>query len=71
MVIETQFNIGDEVWAIVNAKPTKCRVGRIDTVHIGMSSRTSYFLLFDKQQDSCIRKEAFVFPTKEELLKSL
>ena len=71
MVIETKFNIGDEVWTIVDNKPTKCHVGRIDTVHIGLSSSISYFLLFDQQQTRCERKEAFIYPTKEELLKSL
>jgi hypothetical protein len=71
MTIETKYNIGDEVWAIVDNKPTKCRVGRIDTVHIGLSSSISYFLLFDQQQTRCERKEAFIYPTEEELLKSL
>ena len=70
MTIETKYNIGDEVWAIVDNKPQKCRVGRIDTVHIGLLSRISYFLLFDQQQYRFECKEEFVFHTKEELLKS-
>ena len=64
MTIETKYNIGDEVWSIVDTKPTKCRVGRIDTTHIGLSSIISYFLLFDQQQDPCVRKETLVFFTK-------
>ena len=69
MTIDTKYNIGDEVWTIVDTKPTKCRVGRIETTHIALSSIISYFLLFDQQQYQCVRKEAFIFSTKEELLK--
>jgi hypothetical protein len=50
--------------------PTPCRVRRIDTTSIGSFFRVEYYLDFG-QKEPYILKESFVFPTKEELLKSL
>lgn len=71
MTIGTKYNIGDEVWVSVDGKPTQGKVRYIDA-HIGH---------FGNQLRGTIRygvisyepayDEEDVFPTKEELLKSL
>lgn len=69
--IETKYNIGDEVWVIYHNEPTMGVVGRIDTTHIGSFSQINYYLKFGfDQKEPVIIKECFLFPTKEELLKS-
>lgn len=70
MKIETKYDIGQEVWVIDHNKPTKGIVGRIDTTHIVGLSQIIYYLNFG-QNEPVIRKERFLFPTKEELIKSL
>lgn len=70
MTIETKYNIGDEVWAMVVGQPKQCRIGRIDTVNLGYYFKVEYYLETGKN-NMCVRKENAVFPTKEELLKSL
>ena len=70
MKIETKYNIGQEVWVIYHNEPTKGIVGRIDTTRIGSFSQIIYYLNFG-QNEPVIRKECSLFPTKEELLKSL
>ena len=70
MKIETKYDIGQEVWIIYHNEPTKGIVGRIDTTHIGSFSHILYYLKFG-QNEPVVRKECYLFPTKEELLKSL
>lgn len=70
MTIETKYNIGDEVWAMVVGGPNQCRITRVDTVNIGYYSRIEYYLETG-ENIVCVRKENAVFHTKEELLKSL
>ena len=70
MKIETKYDIGDEVWFMYHSEPTKGIVGRIDTTHIGSFSHILYYLKFG-QYEPVIRKECHLYPTKEELLKSL
>ena len=71
MTIVTKYNIGDEVWFMDNNKPTKGIVAKLD---IDVSRKGDWyiehykveaigFLHFKVGQD--------LFPTKEELLKSL
>lgn len=72
MKIETKYNIGDKVWIIDDTqKAVNVRVQHID---VEFHSATplddeilsiTYDFGFDK------RREDFVFPTKEELIKSL
>lgn len=71
MKIETKYNIGDEVWTVIKGKAVKEVVNMIH-IHIGSYENISYSFnsrralgLFEPIEESNI------FPTKEELLKSL
>lgn len=77
MKIETKYNIGDEVWAIVNDKVAyryieaiKITTDKIFATEGGrvvdIKLKHQYCIGYD-----CWRKEQELFPTKEELLKSL
>ena len=71
MTIETKYNIGDEVWvANLFREPIEVKVyGIVAGVKNG-NVLIDYHVGFDK--NCCtLKKEALVFPTKEELLKSL
>lgn len=70
MKIVTKYDIGQRVWAMALGLPTPCRVRRIDTTSIGCFFRVEYYLDFG-QKEPYILKESFIYPTKEELLKSL
>jgi hypothetical protein len=82
MTIETKYNIGDEVWFLEdnhaqNGVVTGLRfmygkgeffgmlIDHTEIVH------TDYFLRGEFIHSGCILEERFLFPTKEELLKSL
>ena len=71
MTIETKYNIGQEVWFVSKGKAVKDVVDMIH-IHIGSYEHITYSFrskrvlgLFETIQESNI------FPTKEELLKSL
>lgn len=71
MTIETKYDIGQEVWIISKGKAVKDVVDMIH-IHIGCDKNISYSFnsrrllgLFETMEESSI------FPTKEELLKSL
>lgn len=65
MTIETKYNIGDEVWVKVQGKPTKFKV-------VGFYKPFAELLYLIENDDTYIALEAkYLFPTKEELLKSL
>ncbi len=65
MKIETKYNIGDEVWFKIGSK---IHCGRICCVVIWRDFY-SYQVEFEKRLYTLF--ETFLFPTKEELLKSL
>lgn len=72
MTIETKYNIGDEVWvANIFKEPLEVKIyGIVVEVIKDNKVLIDYHIGFSK--DSCtLRKEELVFPTKEELLKSL
>jgi hypothetical protein len=70
MNIETKYNIGDEVWGIPNGEPMQITIARIYVKVHRNFIRISYE--FDNTEDRTYRlPESAVFPTKEELLKSL
>lgn len=69
MKIETKYNLRQEVWALVDGVPLKCRIDRIDIVCLGYYFRTAYYLRTGKNEP-CVRGEYELFPTKEELIKS-
>jgi hypothetical protein len=64
MTIETKYNIGDEVWVMSYNNHIHCD----KIVSISIKSDLSIMYNF-----SCLfsREESKIFPTKEELLKSL
>lgn len=68
MTIETKYNIGDEVWTIIENKVCKYHILSI-TAKKGMRNEeieVKYYI------GNCEwRYEHELFPTKEELLKSL
>ena len=71
MTIETKYNVGDEVWVSVKGEPTQGKVRGID-VHIGKMGDTIYGrVTYDVISYEMPYNESAVFPTKEELLKSL
>ena len=72
MTIETKYNIGDEVWlADRETKLIKCRVERIriDVAEGVMNER--YDIMNNKWCFPITMPVCMLFPTKEELLKSL
>lgn len=65
MTIETKYNIGDEVWFTTrHREPVKAKITEIHIVGTSLS----LLYLFDKYLP---RIDRYLFPTKEELLKSL
>lgn len=85
MTIETKYNIGQEVWIIFCkngvAGAVKCLVTDIKIKHYKSRTFTSYGLITTTENtNECLvaeyeipdrYNEEFIFPTKEELLKSL
>ena len=82
MIIETKYNIGDEVWFMEdnhaqNGKVTGLRFscGKGEFFGKALSHeekvQVNYFLRGEFIHSGCILEEEFLFPTKEELLKSL
>ena len=74
MTIETKYNIGDEVWVI---KGGRARVGHIQSLCFhhylcvgDVYTRMSYDVSTEGER-LCHINEIDIFPTKEELLKSL
>lgn len=76
MTIETKYNIGDEVWFMTNNKPTTMRVWditiEIKTKFDGQYVYGDYYRIYyhDYGNKNTV-KENNLYPTKEELLKSL
>ena len=70
MTIETKYNIGDEVWFDVNFNPNK---GKIIRIEVTIFQDKGYIPRYTMKCDGYIIKEFEhnLFPTKEELLKSL
>ena len=85
MTIETKYNIGQEAWVIYAKNGVfgclQCRISDIETKTTEKRTRITYGLTVPQENcDDIIRcefeipdrfEERFVFPTKEELLKSL
>lgn len=64
MTIETKYNIGDEVWFMHHSGFPRC--DRVAAIHIMSDLSILYYL-----EVNLSREENELFPTKEELLKSL
>lgn len=70
MTIETKYNIGDEVWFMNEGEPTSEKIVRIDVEQYERKQFVEYtVVLSDVILTSFYEQE--LFPTKEELLKSL
>lgn len=70
MIIETKYNIGDEVWFQDNGQPLNREIVIIEPHVYKDIQLIKYYLYFD---DGWLADfyEQDLFPTKEELLKSL
>lgn len=71
MTIETKFNVGDEVWFMHANKPIKGCVLRMD---IAVARKgDGYSEDYEVEVDGFFHYQNYqsLFPTKEELLKSL
>lgn len=71
MTIETKYNLGDEVWFYHHKNIIRSRVRSI-TLLVRKDSISATYLMEDMWTDQYIvLNEDELFPTKEELLKSL
>lgn len=70
MKVESKYNVGDEVWIIHNGKPAKYKVNEINIV-IRQAPITILYHLIATKRAYTMSFEEFLFPTKDELLKSL
>ena len=68
MTIETKYNIGGEVWAKLADVPMLCKV--VDIKMIG-DGQYIYIISSIDERVFATRLSRYLFPTKEELLKSL
>lgn len=83
MIIETKYNIGQEVWTVYQHEALKLQVRGIRTYTHSKRTSIEYLLVYSppqKNEDDIICAdvdiqetflEQHLFPTKEELLKSL
>jgi hypothetical protein len=71
MIIETKYNIGDEVWFMDENRPIKGIVSKLD---IDVSSKGDWYIEHYKVKAAGylhFEVGQSLFPTKEELLNSL
>ena len=70
MLIKTKYNIGDEVWGIVLDEIWNGKIAAIEICYSFGIERIEY-KVFVEEEMHFMFKEEYIFPTKEELLKSL
>ena len=70
MTIETKYNIGDEVWFLSYHYPRKARICGMSIYVTNLGEITILYSLNEKDV-YWHKREQDLFPTKEELLKSL
>ena len=68
MKIETKYNIGDEVWVNDNGTPRKSKVKWIEVLALELFGTTIKYQVLSYEPPI---REALVFASEEELLKSL
>ena len=68
MKIETKYNIGDEVWFLFDGKPLNGKIASINeyVIKVKVTFKDGKKYLFGRDI-----KDFKLFPTKEELLKTL
>ena len=64
MTTKTKYNVGDDVWFLFDGKPLNGKIARI-------SEYTIKVKVIFKDGKEYLFKDFKLFPTKEELLKSL
>lgn len=69
MTIEAKYNKGDEVWLMHNNRPFKTRADAIYITYEGGAVNIEYAVSLSVTKEGV--KESLLYPTKEELLKSL
>lgn len=69
MTIETKYNIGDEVWVVALNQVLTKEVVKVRIV--GINEKYGYEVISDTWLKHGLFEESRLFPTKEELLKSL
>lgn len=71
MTIETKYNIDDEVWLMKENKPTTRVISFIEVIAASTTSKS--FIRYGLKTEGVVERvvESLLFPTKEELLKSL
>jgi hypothetical protein len=70
MTIETKYNIGDEVWGAAHEEIWSGRITAIIIYYAFGMSRIGYKVFVEEEMHFTLREQD-LFPTKEELLKSL
>lgn len=71
MTIETKYNIGDEVWCYIVGECFPLRVVGIRILWDKSYKSINYILSEDGVDLTITLGESVLYPTKEELLKSL
>ena len=71
MTIETKYNIGDEVWFIWENKVQSAKIDSLWGITGNPEKSVIYQLNMKWNEAPLLFKEYGLFPTKEELLKSL
>ena len=70
MTIKTKYNIGDEVWGAAHEEIWSGRITAIIIYYAFGMSRIDYKVFVEEEMHFTFREQD-LFPTKEELLKSL
>jgi hypothetical protein len=71
MTIETKYNIGDEVWcANIFGEPFQLKIYGVFIEILGNRTFIYYYVGLNEVSIT-LKNEQLLFPTKEELLKSL
>lgn len=71
MTIETRYNIGDEVWAIFSGVHMLCKIEDVALLIFHNDEVIAYSVSSINERHFGTRFTSELFPTKEELLKSL
>ena len=71
MTIETKYNIGNEVWASFGEIPMLCEIKGIEVIEVEGLLMVVYSVSARDESIFGSRFTGEIFPTKEELLKSL
>ena len=71
MNIKTKYNIGDEVWTSFGEIPMLCEIKGIEVIEVEGFLKVVYSVSAQDERIFGSRFSGELFPTKEELLKSL